>query len=81
MKYILVGSHKDSWSHGAIDPSTGLTAMINTALAFNKTMNYYNWRPRRSIIFAAWGASEFGNVGSGEWIEENFELLRQVYFT
>ena len=78
---ILVGSHRDSWSRGAIDPSTGLTAMLNTVLAFNKTMTYYDWRPRRSIIFAAWGAGEFGNIGSGEWVEENSELLRQVQFT
>ena len=55
--------------------------MLNTVLAFNKTMTYYDWRPRRSIIFAAWGAGEFGNIGSGEWVEENSELLRQVYFT
>ena len=76
---ILVGSHRDAWSHGAISPSSGLTAMLNSVLAFNKTMTYYNWRPRRSIIFAAWGAGEFGNIGSGEWVDENFELLKQVH--
>ena len=52
--------------------------MMSTILAFNKTMTYYNWRPRRSIIFAAWGASELGIIGSGEWVEEHLEILKQV---
>ena len=41
-------------------------------------MTYYNWKPRRTIIFAAWGAGEFGNIGSGEWVEEHLEQLNQV---
>ena len=41
-------------------------------------MTYYNWKPRRTIIFAAWGAGEFGNIGSGEWVEEHLEQLIQV---
>lgn len=41
-------------------------------------MTYYNWKPRRTIIFAAWGAGEFGNIGSGEWVEEHLEQLHQV---
>ena len=28
-------------------------------------------RPRRSILFASWGAEEFGQVGSTEWVERH----------
>ena len=27
------------------------------------------WRPRRTIVFASWGAGEHGYMGSLEWIE------------
>ena len=27
------------------------------------------WRPRRTVIFASWGAEEFGLIGSTEWVE------------
>ena len=79
--YALVGSHRDAWGNGAINPSSGLAAMVSTALAFNKTMTSYNWRPRRTVVFAAWGAGELGNIGSGEWVEENLTWLKQVRCT
>src|SRR5690606_12184490 len=33
-------------------------------------------RPRRTIIFAHWGAEEFGIIGSTEWCEANADHLR-----
>ena len=27
------------------------------------------WRPRRTIVFCAWGAEEHGIIGSREWVE------------
>ena len=29
-----------------------------------------NWRPRRTIIFASWGAEEYGLMGSREFVED-----------
>jgi hypothetical protein len=28
-----------------------------------------DWRPRRSILFASWGAEEYALTGSYEWVE------------
>ena len=33
------------------------------------------WRPRRTIVFASWGAGEHGYMGSLEWIEEFQTIL------
>ena len=33
------------------------------------------WRPRRTILFCSWGASEQGYMGATEWIEEHLSLL------
>ncbi|XP_045228045.2 aminopeptidase NAALADL1 isoform X2 [Macaca fascicularis] len=35
------------------------------------------WRPRRSIVFASWGAEEFGLIGSTEFTEEFFNKLQE----
>src|SRR4029078_4674589 len=35
------------------------------------------WRPKRTLIFAAWDAEEPGLLGSTEWVETHAELLRQ----
>uniref|UniRef100_H9GBB3 Peptidase M28 domain-containing protein n=1 Tax=Anolis carolinensis TaxID=28377 RepID=H9GBB3_ANOCA len=61
-RYVIYGNHRDSWVHGAIDPSSG-TAVILSFLLSGK------WRPRRSIIFGSWGAEEFGLIGSTEYTE------------
>ena len=75
-RYVIVGSHRDGWGYGAVDPSTGMAAMVKVAVAFAETMRKYNWRPRRTIIFASWGAGEMGNLGSNEWVEENLVKLK-----
>ncbi|EQB77746.1 N-acetylated-alpha-linked acidic dipeptidase-like protein [Camelus ferus] len=35
------------------------------------------WRPRRSVVFASWGAEEFGLIGSTEFTEEFFSKLQE----
>lgn len=34
-------------------------------------------RPRRTMMFASWGAEEFGLIGSTEWVEEHLSELNQ----
>lgn len=36
-----------------------------------------DWRPRRSLVFASWGAEEYGLIGSYEWVEEKAKELSQ----
>ncbi|KAL8183935.1 UNVERIFIED_CONTAM: N-acetylated-alpha-linked acidic dipeptidase-like protein [Gekko kuhli] len=76
-RYVLYGNHRDSWVHGAIDPSSGTAVMLEITRILGKMVKEGKWRPRRSIIFGSWGAEEFGLIGSTEYTEEFFSKLQQ----
>jgi N-acetylated-alpha-linked acidic dipeptidase len=73
-EWVIMGNHRDAWGYGAVDPNSGTTAMLETARALGEAMKA-GWQPRRSILFASWGAEEYGLVGSTEWGEEHAEEL------
>lgn len=35
-RYVLIGNHRDAWSFGALDPSSGTASMIEIARVFGK---------------------------------------------
>ncbi|TVQ61195.1 MAG: M28 family peptidase [Phycisphaerales bacterium] len=74
MQMVVVGSHHDSWAHGASDPLAGTMVMVEAARAFAHAAQQ-GMRPARTIVFAAWDAEEFGIIGSTEWVEEQIERL------
>nr|XP_060616071.1 aminopeptidase NAALADL1 [Anolis sagrei ordinatus] len=76
-RYVLYGNHRDSWVHGAIDPSSGTAVMLEVTRVLGTMVKEGKWRPRRSIIFGSWGAEEFGLIGSTEYTEEFFSKLQQ----
>ena len=65
---MVVGSHRDAWGHGAVDPGGGTATMLEISTVVGQLMEE-GWRPRRTVIFASWGAEEFGLIGSTEWVE------------
>jgi hypothetical protein len=71
---VVVGCHHDAWGFGAADPLAGTIVLMETAKAFAEASRA-GWRPRRTIHFAAWGAEEFGIIGSTEWCEANADSL------
>ncbi|XP_005988971.1 aminopeptidase NAALADL1 [Latimeria chalumnae] len=75
-RYVIYGNHRDSWVHGAIDPSSGTAVMLEMSRVLGKMVKEGKWRPRRSIIFGSWGAEEFGLIGSTEYTEEYHSKLR-----
>ncbi|KAM8953959.1 aminopeptidase NAALADL1-like [Pelodytes ibericus] len=75
-RYIMYGNHRDSWVHGAIDPSSGTAVMLEITRVLGTKLKEGKWRPRRSIIFGSWGAEEFGLIGSTEFAEEYYSKLR-----
>ncbi|KAM4692820.1 aminopeptidase NAALADL1-like [Discoglossus pictus] len=75
-RYIMYGNHRDSWVHGAIDPSSGTAVMLEITRILGTKLKEGKWRPRRSIIFGSWGAEEFGLIGSTEFAEEYYSKLR-----
>ncbi|XP_061673492.1 aminopeptidase NAALADL1 [Syngnathoides biaculeatus] len=76
-RYVIYGNHRDSWVHGAIDPSSGTSVMLELTRVLGKMLKQGKWRPRRSIIFGSWGAEEFGLIGSTEYAEQYFTKLSE----
>ncbi|MDE0888834.1 MAG: M28 family peptidase [Phycisphaerales bacterium] len=71
---VIVGCHHDAWGFGAADPLAGTIVLMETATAFASALEQ-GFRPRRTVIFAAWGAEEFGIIGSSEWCEDQRDRL------
>ncbi|XP_031799502.1 aminopeptidase NAALADL1 [Sarcophilus harrisii] len=76
-RYVLYGNHRDSWVHGAVDPSSGTAVLLEISRVLGTLVKKGKWRPRRSVVFASWGAEEFGLIGSTEFTEEFFTKLQE----
>ncbi|XP_047486608.1 putative N-acetylated-alpha-linked acidic dipeptidase [Penaeus chinensis] len=69
-RYVLLGNHIDAWIFGGLDPNSGTAAMLELSRVLTNLVKEKGWRPRRSLVFCAWGAEEYGLVGSLEWTEQ-----------
>ncbi|XP_051820605.1 aminopeptidase NAALADL1 [Antechinus flavipes] len=76
-RYVLYGNHRDSWVHGAVDPSSGTAVLLEISRVLGTLVKKGKWRPRRSVVFASWGTEEFGLIGSTEFTEEFFTKLQE----
>jgi N-acetylated-alpha-linked acidic dipeptidase len=75
-QWIIRGNHHDAWTFGADDPISGMVALMEEARAIGQLARS-GWRPKRTIIYAAWDAEEPGLLGSTEWAEAHAEELRR----
>jgi N-acetylated-alpha-linked acidic dipeptidase len=75
-EWIIRGNHHDGWVNGATDPLSGLVAELEEARAVADLVNR-GWKPRRTIIYAAWDGEEPGLLGSTEWVETHAAELTQ----
>jgi N-acetylated-alpha-linked acidic dipeptidase len=75
-KKVILGNHRDAWTHGAVDPNSGTAAQLEVARGLAAAMKS-GWKPRRTIILASWDAEEYGLVGSTEWAEEHAADLQK----
>lgn len=73
-KLVVIGCHHDAWGFGAADPLAGTITLMEAARVMSEASKAGE-RPRRSIAFCAWGAEEYGIVGSTEWVEANRDML------
>lgn len=71
---VIIGAHHDAWNCGAADPTCGTICVMEAARAFSE-MARAGRRPARSVLFCAWGAEEFGIIGSSEWVEGRRDAL------
>lgn len=75
-KLVILGNHHDAWVYGAVDPSSGTAAMLETARALGRLWKE-GFRPRRTILLGNWDAEEYTLTGSTEWGEQFEEQLRK----
>src|SRR5687767_12688992 len=74
-EWVVRGNHHDAWVNGAVDPLSGMIAVLEEARAMGELLEQ-GWRPRRSIVYAGWDGEEQGLLGSTEWAEANGDELR-----
>jgi len=74
-QWIIRGNHHDAWVNGAQDPISGLVAELEEARAMG-ALYKQGWRPKRTIIYAAWDGEEPGLLGSTEWVEAHADELK-----
>ncbi len=75
-QWVIRGNHHDAWVNGADDPVSGLVALMAEARAVG-ALAQSGWRPRRTIVYAAWDGEEPGLLGSTEWVETHADELRK----
>jgi N-acetylated-alpha-linked acidic dipeptidase len=75
-EWVIRGNHHDAWVNGARDPISGLVSELEEARAIGELAKS-GWRPRRTLIFAAWDGEEPGLLGSTEWVETHAAELKQ----
>jgi N-acetylated-alpha-linked acidic dipeptidase len=75
-QWVIRGNHHDAWVNGAEDPISGLVAELEEARALGELYKQ-GWRPKRTVVYAAWDGEEPGLLGSTEWAEAHADELRQ----
>jgi N-acetylated-alpha-linked acidic dipeptidase len=75
-EWIVRGNHHDAWVNGAQDPASGMAAELEEARALGELAKR-GWRPRRTIVYAAWDGEEQGLLGSTEWVEDHAQELQE----
>jgi N-acetylated-alpha-linked acidic dipeptidase len=74
-EWIIRGNHHDAWVNGADDPISGMVALLEEARVLGELAKT-GWKPRRTIVYAAWDAEEPGLIGSTEWVELHADELK-----
>jgi N-acetylated-alpha-linked acidic dipeptidase len=70
------GNHHDAWVNGTSDPVSGLASELEEARAIGALVKQ-GWKPRRTLVYAAWDGEELGLLGSTEWVEQHEAELRE----
>ena len=81
-EWVVRGNHHDGWVNGAEDPLSGLVPELEEARAMGELVKQ-GWRPKRTLVYAAWDGEEPALLGSTEWVETHAKELAQkavLYF-
>lgn len=55
-----------------MDPNSGTSVLLEVSRALLELKKAGVWTPKRTVIFLAWDAEEYGLIGSTEWVEVCF---------
>jgi N-acetylated-alpha-linked acidic dipeptidase len=75
-EWVIRGNHHDAWVNGAGDPGSGMSVVLEEARALGELAKQ-GWRPKRTLVYAAWDGEEEGLLGSTEWVEAHDKDLRE----
>lgn len=75
-QWVIRGNHHDAWVYGAADPVSGLAALLEEAKAIG-ALAKKGYKPKRTLVYAAWDGEEPGLLGSTEWVEAHAAELQQ----
>ena len=73
-EWVIRGNHHDAWVNGAEDPLSGQGPLLEEARGYGQLLKQ-GWKPRRTIIYAAWDGEEPALLGSTEWVEAHADEL------
>jgi N-acetylated-alpha-linked acidic dipeptidase len=76
-EWVIRGNHHDAWVNGASDPVSGMAPELEEARAFGELLKT-GWRPKRTIVYAAWDGEEPMLLGSTEWVEKHEADLKMA---
>ncbi len=75
-EWVIRGNHHDGWNLGAADPISGMVAEMDEARAIAELARQ-GYKPKRTVVFAAWDGEEPALLGSTEWVEDHAQELKQ----
>ncbi len=75
-RWVIRGNHHDAWVYGAGDPVSAMVALLAEARGIGRLASQ-GWRPKRTLIYAAWDGEEFGLRGAVEWAETHASELNK----
>jgi N-acetylated-alpha-linked acidic dipeptidase len=75
-EWVIRGNHHDGWVFGASDPLTALVSLMEEARGVSELVKT-GWRPKRTMIYAAWDGEEPALLGSTEWAEAHADELQK----
>jgi N-acetylated-alpha-linked acidic dipeptidase len=75
-EWVVMGNHHDAWVNGASDPVSGMVTVLEQARAYGELLKQ-GWKPKRTIILAAWDGEEQALLGSTEWAEQHDAELKE----
>jgi N-acetylated-alpha-linked acidic dipeptidase len=67
-RLVILGNHRDAWTFGGGDPSSGTATMLEVARGLGSLLER-GWAPRRTLWLCSWDAEEYALVGSTEFAE------------